>query len=372
MATQNIYALTDTWNAGATTFTAIGMNVTDTASAAGSSLLDLQVGGVSQFKVSKAGAATTNTIELGNASDTTISRASAGVVAIEGNSILSAAFKATGTSGNTVPLLDGANTWSAGQTFTGPIQATFSNTTPRNDFYETDGGSNGKLWSWIVDTGVYYLQTRTDADVYGAAPIAITRSGTSVSSIALSATALTFDGGMVVGSATGGSQGAGTINATAVYDDGVLLTCYVLEHWLDGSIDTAAWDARVPNREHPAQTEPRATGEINEDGSSIFETVEIEPARIEVRQHLAARGFAQVADARLDIDRFRQFLSDNRRLPAFPGPDRWADVFNGKMSTGDVLQRLWETVEVLAVHACKARERELALEARIAALENRT
>jgi hypothetical protein len=58
MSTMNIFDLTDTWNAGATTFTAIKMNATDTASAAGSALLDLQVGGVSQFKVSKAGALT--------------------------------------------------------------------------------------------------------------------------------------------------------------------------------------------------------------------------------------------------------------------------------------------------------------------------
>lgn len=161
--------------------------------------------------------------------------------------------------------------------------------------------------------------------------------------------------GLIVGGATGGSQGAGTLNATAVYDDGVLLTCYVLEHWVNGSIDIAAWDARVPDREIPA---------IVVDGQ------ETEPARTEVRQHLPARGFAAVADARLDIDQFRQFLIDNGRLPAFPGPDRWADIFNGKMSTGDVLQRIWETVEVLAVHVCKAREREIALEARIAALEN--
>lgn len=58
MSTQNIYDLTDTWNAGGTTFTAVKMNVTDTASAAGSALIDLQIGGVSQFKVSKAGAVT--------------------------------------------------------------------------------------------------------------------------------------------------------------------------------------------------------------------------------------------------------------------------------------------------------------------------
>ena len=51
----DIYDMLDTWNAGATTFTAIKMSVTDTASAAGSLLMDLQVGGVSKFSVDKAG-----------------------------------------------------------------------------------------------------------------------------------------------------------------------------------------------------------------------------------------------------------------------------------------------------------------------------
>lgn len=55
MPTQNIYALTDTWNAGGTTFTAIKMNVTDTASASGSLLLDLQVGGTSVARITKTG-----------------------------------------------------------------------------------------------------------------------------------------------------------------------------------------------------------------------------------------------------------------------------------------------------------------------------
>jgi hypothetical protein len=55
MSTQNIFDLTDTWNAGGTTFTAIKMSVTDTASAAGSLLMDLQVGGVSKFNVLKSG-----------------------------------------------------------------------------------------------------------------------------------------------------------------------------------------------------------------------------------------------------------------------------------------------------------------------------
>ena len=44
-----------TWNSGATAFTGWKLNVTDTASAAGSLLLDLQVGGVSKFSVRKDG-----------------------------------------------------------------------------------------------------------------------------------------------------------------------------------------------------------------------------------------------------------------------------------------------------------------------------
>jgi hypothetical protein len=50
-----IYDLADTWADGATTFTAIKMNVTNTASAAGSLLMDLQVGGVSRFLVGRSG-----------------------------------------------------------------------------------------------------------------------------------------------------------------------------------------------------------------------------------------------------------------------------------------------------------------------------
>ena len=43
--------ITSTWNDGATAFNGIKLDVTDTASAAGSKLLDLQVGGVSKFSV---------------------------------------------------------------------------------------------------------------------------------------------------------------------------------------------------------------------------------------------------------------------------------------------------------------------------------
>ena len=59
----NIYDMSDTWNDAGTTFNAIKMNVTDTASAAGSLLMDLQVDGVSKAKLAKN--AILNTSETG-------------------------------------------------------------------------------------------------------------------------------------------------------------------------------------------------------------------------------------------------------------------------------------------------------------------
>jgi hypothetical protein len=54
-----VFDLSQTWNAGGVTFTGLKFNVTNTASASGSLLLDLQVGGVSQFSVSSAGVIST-------------------------------------------------------------------------------------------------------------------------------------------------------------------------------------------------------------------------------------------------------------------------------------------------------------------------
>ena len=56
MANVAISNLTTTWNNVSTTFTGIKINVTDTASAAGSLLMDLQIGGSSKFSASKTGA----------------------------------------------------------------------------------------------------------------------------------------------------------------------------------------------------------------------------------------------------------------------------------------------------------------------------
>ena len=50
-----IYDLTDTWSAAGTVFNGIKLNVTNTASAAASKLITLQIGGTEHFSVTKAG-----------------------------------------------------------------------------------------------------------------------------------------------------------------------------------------------------------------------------------------------------------------------------------------------------------------------------
>lgn len=67
---QPVLALAQTWNAGAVTFTGLRFNATDTASASGSLLMDLQRGGSSQFSVRRDGYTVFGSALIGGASAT--------------------------------------------------------------------------------------------------------------------------------------------------------------------------------------------------------------------------------------------------------------------------------------------------------------
>lgn len=85
-------SITQTWNNAPTTFSGILSNITDTASAANSKLIDLQVGGISKFNVDKSGnmtfagnfiTADTN-IELGSVAVPTDVTANGGGITLHG------------------------------------------------------------------------------------------------------------------------------------------------------------------------------------------------------------------------------------------------------------------------------------------------
>lgn len=100
-----------TWNAGAVSFTHLKANVTDTASAAASLLIDLQVGGVSQFKVSKAGALTAGTY---NGQTITSAASLTGTLAVAGAVTLSSTLAVTGVatfSAAQTTMSNGSHIW---------------------------------------------------------------------------------------------------------------------------------------------------------------------------------------------------------------------------------------------------------------------
>ena len=97
--TRLLSAMVATWNNVATTFTGLKLNVTDTASASGSLLLDLQVGGVSKFNVRKDGAI----IGLAAA---TFGSETAGVVPSAGLTLYNNGYLGWASSGSSLGTID--------------------------------------------------------------------------------------------------------------------------------------------------------------------------------------------------------------------------------------------------------------------------
>jgi hypothetical protein len=109
---------------------------------------------------------------------------------------------------------------------------------------------------------------------------------------------LYHDGGLVVGSPTGGNKGAGTINATAVYDDDVLLT----------------------------------------GADFVFE-----------------EGYNQ-----LTIPEMKFFYETNKHLPTIVSRDEIEK--NGRSSIGKMINQFWETIEIQAKYIAELEERVSGLE----------
>jgi hypothetical protein len=122
-----------------------------------------------------------------------------------------AATQNTGTSGANVPLLNGANTWSANQSITGSLSA--SNTI-RVDaannhlvLYETDASAGNRYWTWQVNGETLQIQSRSDAGAFTANLFQLTRAGAASVNGTLTAT------GAISGSNLAGTTWTPTITA---------------------------------------------------------------------------------------------------------------------------------------------------------------
>ena len=112
---QTSQDLEQTWNAGATVFTAHKINVTDTASDATSKLQDLQVGGVSKWGVKKDGELTAGIIPFAR---------------LQNNSLASFYSTSDQTGSTTVPAavtFNNTSSWASGISIASSSQITFAN-----------------------------------------------------------------------------------------------------------------------------------------------------------------------------------------------------------------------------------------------------
>ena len=232
-----------------------------------------------------------------------------------------------------------------------------------------------------------------------------------------------FAGGVILGSPTGGDKGVGTLNATAVYDDNTLLTCYVFDQFLDGSVDSTKWDEKVPDREIqfpepiPKQKTVRVqkpvekvemvngkavlkitTEEVEEllfnevpvedekgkpvlnpktkeqliHREPVLEKVVQKPNEIETRTHKDMRKFVSRIGTDydpFDLDKYWQHIVDKRHLTSMPNEDTF-DPEKG-MASGEWIQRLVETVEIQAIHIHKLNERLKKVESKVSIIENK-
>jgi hypothetical protein len=180
-------------------------------------------------------------------------------------------------------------------------------TTGRIEFVGRDNGSNDHSYALIDCVATDATNGSEDAELR----FNVSQAGAAVQ-------AMTLALGLRVGSPTGGDKGVGTINAVAVYDDNVLLTDYVFDRWQTGELDPADAD--------------------NERAKAFDPSL-------------------------LDIDTFSACCAERRALPAMVRRSEWSE--ETRFSLGELAQRLWETVEVQAVHIAKLNERVKALEGKM-------
>lgn len=124
-----------------------------------------------------------------------------------------------------------------------------------------------------------------------------------------------FGQGFVVGAPTGGDKGTGTINATAVYDDNVILTDYVFDYYHNKEVTYE--DQRM------------------QDLADMFNPVA------------------------MNVNDYSMYWLVNNHLMGMPSQDSY---FRDRPSTGQMIQKLWETVEVQAIHIHELNERLKAVE----------
>ncbi len=175
--------------------------------------------------------------------------------------------------------------------------------------------------------------------------------------------------GVKVGNPSGGYKGFGSLNAQEVRDDDAVLSCYPFDAALDGRIDQAKWDAKVPDRQHPAEFVEDL--EAGADGEPMTVRRLVRSARTELRTHVGAARFARRLGGDMDpltLDGYARHWQMKRHLTSMPNEAQFDPVAD-QLSLGGWVQRLVETVEIQAILIEQLNARDKALSTRLEVLE---
>lgn len=318
--------------------------------------------------------------------DLRIAPKGAGIVDVTGPGRVSVASSSTPTPGVATLTLQNTDAGAAGASlvlFANSASPAASDFAARIRAYGRDSAANSQFYGafdCVIDD-----PTSTSEDSHW----------TLTSLIAGAATLeATCGGGVLLAAATGGLKGAGTMNATAVYDDNSLVSCFVFEAAIDGKVTLDRWDAMAPDRTHPDVFEDlieerereveEAFDVIDADGKSqtltrkrtIVQAVTVgkhlvRPAYVEPRIHDGARKFAARLGTEYDpltLDGYAKHWRDKGHLTAMPNEVKF-DPVEDKLSAGEWIQRALETMEIQAVLIEKLNERTKAQDARLEKLE---
>jgi len=148
-----------------------------------------------------------------------------------------AALQNTGTSGANVPLLNGANTWSAQQTLNGALS--ISAAAPQLYFGETDQGTNLKNWRMWAEAGAFQLQLLDDAFATPTSVFSVTRTAHTAATFTLPSTTTCAMNGAFFSNFGANFAGAATTFQSNISMDSTAPLIDIRES--DGGTNTKRW-----------------------------------------------------------------------------------------------------------------------------------
>lgn len=340
-----------------------------------------------------------------------------------------AAVKDTGSSGNAIPLLDGANTWGDKQTISNDTAFISHLDVISSD----DTSNNGPRTSWLRSSpspavndnlGIltfdalnasgarknwFYINTKATGVAAGSEHLFLSFRGQNAGA---DNQLLSISPGLVLGNPTGGDKGLGSINATDLYNDNVAVTCMALakEFVSKGEIDVDKWDALIPDVVIPAHEIEEPVMEdvaleyhsrvLDKDGDTVLvkklkpwkrQVIEwhyvydergngvdaferpvtqkfIQPEKRIKREHGVARLFKKMCDDGFDPRnpiKYIAKLKTDEALPGMPTRAEWTLRGHNSISQSELFMRKWLAMEMLALVVVNHEDRLQAVEAKL-------